>query len=149
MQNIPGHSSYLASEDGKIFSDKGRARRELSVKTTRAGYRRVRIVNDEGKPSDEYVHRLVLLAFKGEPPHNHVAIHNNGEAGDNRLLNLRWGLRSAKARKSSELSADEIYQIKLKQTCNITDEELVAEYDTDLSTIRRIRAGKIGGDIEV
>lgn len=36
------------------------------------------------------VHRLVLLAFVGPCPPGMEACHGNGDAGDNRLENLRW-----------------------------------------------------------
>jgi hypothetical protein len=36
------------------------------------------------------VHRLVLLAFVGEPPAGMEACHCNGDSLDNRALNLRW-----------------------------------------------------------
>jgi len=37
-----------------------------------------------------YVHRLVLLAFWGQPLPGEEACHNNGDRTDNRLENLRW-----------------------------------------------------------
>lgn len=40
------------------------------------------------------VHRLVLRAFVGEPIVGQEGCHNNGNPGDNRLTNLRWGTRS-------------------------------------------------------
>lgn len=37
------------------------------------------------------IHRLVLLAFVGDPPTTkHVGAHQNGLRSDNRLENLRW-----------------------------------------------------------
>ncbi len=39
------------------------------------------------------VHRLMLRAFLGEPPHKHEACHANGIRDDNRLENLRWDTR--------------------------------------------------------
>lgn len=39
------------------------------------------------------VHRLVLRAFIGDPPHKYEACHNNGIRDDNRLENLRWDTR--------------------------------------------------------
>jgi len=41
------------------------------------------------------VHRLILMAFKGSPPDGTEACHNNGNAEDNRLENLRWGTPSS------------------------------------------------------
>lgn len=37
------------------------------------------------------IHRLVLLAFAGPCPPSHEALHGDGDRGNNRLSNLRWG----------------------------------------------------------
>jgi len=42
----------------------------------------------------EFVHRLVLLAFKGPCPRGREACHKNGNGLDNRIKNLKWGTRS-------------------------------------------------------
>lgn len=41
-----------------------------------------------------YVHHLVLLSFVCPRPYGMECLHNNGNAGDNRLSNLRWGTRA-------------------------------------------------------
>jgi hypothetical protein len=43
-----------------------------------------------GKKKKISVHRAVLLAFVGEAPEGFEACHNNGDAKDNRISNLRW-----------------------------------------------------------
>ena len=43
-----------------------------------------------GQHEDCHVHRLVLLAFVGEPPSGHQACHNDGNPNNNYLSNLRW-----------------------------------------------------------
>jgi hypothetical protein len=44
----------------------------------------------EGKTKKVAVHRMVLLAFVGEPPEGMEACHCNGDSADNRPTNLRW-----------------------------------------------------------
>lgn len=44
------------------------------------------------------VHRLVLFAFRGPPPIGHEGCHNDGNAENNRLENLRWDTPSANQR---------------------------------------------------
>jgi hypothetical protein len=40
------------------------------------------------------VHRLVLLAFRGEPPTpHHECAHWNGDPSDNSIGNLRWATK--------------------------------------------------------
>lgn len=57
------------------------------------GYWRVEL-NRNGKPACFQVHRLVLAAFVGPLPEGKEVCHNNGNPGDNRLENLRYGTRS-------------------------------------------------------
>lgn len=57
------------------------------------GYRKVYVGN-----RNEYVHRLVLVAFVGEPFAGAVAAHGGtGNRGDNRLSSLRWATRAENA----------------------------------------------------
>ncbi|QZT61237.1 NUMOD4 motif-containing HNH endonuclease [Mycolicibacterium austroafricanum] len=43
-----------------------------------------------GKPRNYYVHRLVLMAFRGLPEPGQEGCHENDIRTDNRLENLRW-----------------------------------------------------------
>jgi hypothetical protein len=52
-------------------------------------YMYVNLCQEDGSRRKEGIHRLVLLAFVGEPD-GLQACHNNGVAVDNRLSNLRW-----------------------------------------------------------
>lgn len=56
----------------------------------------VRLTNAKGKKRSLLVHHLVLEAFVGPRPSPEIhACHNNGDAFDNRLENLRWDTPSA------------------------------------------------------
>lgn len=62
----------------------------LRPKTKRNGYREVCLQTAAGFQMAS-LHRLVLLAFVGDPPTiEHQGDHINGRRGDNRLPNLRW-----------------------------------------------------------
>lgn len=47
----------------------------------------------DGKINANYIHRLVLLAFKGPPPDEHriEGCHKDGDPTNNRPSNLYWG----------------------------------------------------------
>ncbi|HEV2294077.1 MAG TPA: HNH endonuclease signature motif containing protein [Tepidisphaeraceae bacterium] len=93
---LPGLKGYYASEDGRIFSTRGRHLRELSQNRTKA-YLCVK-AGDKRR----YVHQLVCAAFYGPRPDGYDCCHNNGNPRDNRASNLRWDTRKANVADSIE-----------------------------------------------
>ena len=78
---IPGFKGYYATECGNIF--KG----DKLIKPIQAhnGYTRSRL---NGRYY--YTHRIILLAFKGPSPPNHVARHIDGNPINNTLNDRDW-----------------------------------------------------------
>lgn len=66
----------------------------LSARTGKYGHKFIHIGVD-GKRYATAVHRLVLAAFVGPRPEGMEACHNDGDAGNNRLSNLRWDTHAA------------------------------------------------------
>lgn len=60
-------------------------------KGDRQGHWNVRISLGNGKVKEEYVHRLILETFKGNPQNYPVARHLDDDRDNNRLENLVWG----------------------------------------------------------
>lgn len=78
---------YRVSSWGRIRGSRGWV---LEPRKHTNGYLRVSI-STNGRPKDEYIHRIVCRAFHGEPPFaNYHADHINGIRHDNRAENLRW-----------------------------------------------------------
>lgn len=98
-KRIPGFSFYDISSFGRLRSwypkggNEGRTRKPRILKTHfRKGSERTKLISDEGKQSQVIIARAVCLAFLNASPHKGaIAIHKNGDTGDNRLENLRWG----------------------------------------------------------
>jgi hypothetical protein len=81
---IPTKSGQTAFRRGRILTQRALAGN---------GYQIV-MMSKHGKYQNQLVHRLVLLAFRGEPDHDYECRHLNGIRTDNRLENLAWGTRS-------------------------------------------------------
>lgn len=100
---IPGYAgSYEVSDHGQVRSIAridyaGRRWPGRILKPGRTGsggdYLKVTLCRD-GQVESRAIHRLVLLAFAGEPSPGLVARHLNGVPSDNRLSNLAWGTQS-------------------------------------------------------
>lgn len=87
---IPGFPGYTVSDDGQVMGKRGRL---LSPCVAHSGHLRVNLYT-KGRSQAMFVHRLVLLAFKGPRPDGQYCRHLNGVPTDNRLANLAWGTKS-------------------------------------------------------
>lgn len=84
---------YEVSDRGRVRSlhrvRRGRADRLMAQKVDRRGRLTVCLASG-GRKKFTQVHQLVLTAFVGPCPPRHEAAHNDGQAQNNALNNLRW-----------------------------------------------------------
>jgi len=99
---IPGFPMYAASDHGRVWSLHRNIERAPQI--DKNGYMRVSLHHNK-KEEKIGVHRLVLLAFAGEPPAGFECHHKNGIKSDNRLENISWVSRKNHYRNGSELMA--------------------------------------------
>jgi hypothetical protein len=108
LKDIPSLVGYRVGDDGSVWSCRrlagrgpgrgtkcilGPVWRQMAVRSDPAGYQTASLQAGplgSGKSYPFLVHRLVLLAFVGEPPPGHVCCHADGDRSNNRLTNLRW-----------------------------------------------------------
>lgn len=101
LDRFPG---YYVSECGRTFSTRLADRdtgnyawqmREMKASVQKStGYRAVMVFDDNGKPSNIRVHRLVCEAFYGLPKRADLEVrHLDGIRTNNHKANLRWGTR--------------------------------------------------------
>jgi hypothetical protein len=91
-REIPGWPGYLVSNTGVVVSTKRGRHRQLSPQRLHLGHQQVWLyAGSKASRRGIAVHRLVLLAFVGEPPAGTEACHRNDVSDDNRLENLYWG----------------------------------------------------------
>jgi hypothetical protein len=136
---MPGLPDVQVSSLGRVM----RAGRIVPASQNKhIGYREVRV-----RGRHFYVHRMVLHAFRGPPPKNHEACHANGDRGDNRIVNLRWGTRSANRRDATRhgtaaggggprLTAEAVAEIRASSSRSV---ELAARYGVSPSCISQAR----------
>lgn len=80
---------FLNSKKGSLVKQNYKGKILHPAKSDYLGHLTV-IFGIGGKDCSMSVHRLVLLAFVGEPKDGQVCCHGNGIASDNRIENLRW-----------------------------------------------------------
>jgi len=86
---VKGFPSYFVSDLGRVLSIKRSKPKILKPKRTYKKYLRGTFYKGN-KPIEKYIHRIVLVAFKGEAPPGTQASHLNGIRDDNRSVNLIW-----------------------------------------------------------
>ena len=106
---VPGFDAYEVSDLGRVRSlDRTVVRsdgalckrrgRMLTGSIGKNGYRTFTLYRGGAVKHPAYGHRLVLLAFAGQPMAGQEGCHIDGDRLNNRLQNLRWGTRSENAR---------------------------------------------------
>lgn len=93
-RRVKGFSRYEVSEFGHVrCSTKLRTRcaGHILKGVVTGGYRRYKMVNDQGTKVSIGAHRLVALAFIGDPPGKEYQVaHGDGNSLNNHFTNLRW-----------------------------------------------------------
>lgn len=157
---IPGHDGYEASDLGRVRSVdreipgvfKGTAAvrlwrgRVLKLQRLSTGYLLVHL----GKGNQRLVHRLVMLAFMGNPPPGQTVAHNDGNRSNNHLRNLRYdtvaGNNADKVRHgthhrgerqgASKLTRKEVLAIRRSKAMGVTLASIYGVSQTQISAIR-------------
>lgn len=103
---IPGCRGYRVSNTGVVESCRKRVGlgsgngtksvlvnvwHRLNTRKDRDGYIHVRIHDDNNRKLFPGVHRLVLIAFCGQPANGMQTRHIDGDKTNNKLSNLTWG----------------------------------------------------------
>lgn len=89
LVEIEGYDLYFVSDDGKVYSDKYKIRRELSQRRNSRGYLYVNLCKN-GKYKSVCVHRLVANAFLVKAVNKREVNHIDGDKSNNNVSNLEW-----------------------------------------------------------
>lgn len=133
--------------------------RILKCNKMKIGYRSVVLAKGDGNDRHEYVHRLVLIAFVGDPPSDlHEGNHKDGVKSNNLLTNLEWttpsenkfhayriGLKKARngvRHKDAKLNDDIVRIIRESLRNEESLAELGRRYGVAANTIRAIQTGR-------
>ena len=120
MKDIKGYEGrYAVTEEGKVWSY-GR-QKFLKNNQLPSGYLRVTLYDEDIKPRQHYIHRLVAEAYIDNPDNLPEVNHISEDKTDNRVENLEWcskeynlnyGTRRERAVKSTGKA---VYCVELNQ----------------------------------
>lgn len=116
--------SYFISNDGKVK----RNEKELNPSIKPNGYHYI-CINENGKEKKYYVHRLVLMLFKGECPNGYECDHINRDKSNNHIDNLRWVTHSENCMNRSITRTDIIETDAKKRQIIIKQEHNKKNYE--------------------
>ena len=147
--------SLLAKRRGSVEYVRAEPR-VLSPGVKPAGYKIVRLTARGGGVSTLHVHRLVLLAFVGEPPEGKPdAAHGDGDPGNCALQNLRWSSKVENERDKighgtrllgealtwAKLTADQVRVIRSSPRTMETYRIRAAEFGVAWQTVSKAATG--------
>ncbi len=122
------------------------------------GYKSVVLSRNNKKPKHQWVHRLVLKTFLGEPPTpKHQCAHNDGNSINNYIDNIRWATckenQHDKIRHGTILRGEKITQSKLKTKdviiikkliiCGENNTQIAKKFNVTHSLISAIKLNKV------
>lgn len=166
-KSIPGYESYYEiSNFGEIRSlnrfvkNSAHSFRFVPGKTMRQRFDKIgRAYVDlqrERKKRTFFVHRLVLLAFVGQPPHGCVCLHGPNGVSDNNLSNLSYGtmkknnsvdkerdgtLVHGEAHGRHKLTVKQVYEI-YERSFHETQQTIADDYGISQTLVSLIHRGK-------
>lgn len=166
-----GFPSYEVSNDGQVRrrvdalqgQKARRAGSMLKPKRARSGHLMVRLYQN-GRAHTPRIHRLVAVAFLGDPPGpQYVCCHNNGNPADNRLSNLRWdtqagnladtlrhGTRAQGATHGmAKLTAEQVLELRRRRAGGERCGALAREYGVSHGAVSLLTRGKTWAAIAV
>ncbi len=117
IRPIPGALGYYAGSDGNIYSDwvkNGKTRNSELLHTLKPGIQttgKYYFVNIKfgNKRCTSRVHRLICIAFHGNPPtEKHTASHLDGNWRNNKPENLRWETMTENHRRKKDHNTDDV-----------------------------------------
>ena len=156
---IRGFSGHLIGRDGTLWAPaRGGGWRKVKVsRNQQTGYAYATIARDDGKKVSVLVHRLVLLAFVGDPPPGTETCHEDNDRMNPVLSNLRWDTHAAnsadKVRHGTHKQGVEIFGAKLNAekvrvvrdlvSRGHSHREVAAAVGVHQSTVTRLMNGRI------
>lgn len=151
--SISGYPGYTVSSKGRVCSEMRGKPRILRTFYSH-GYERVTLVCAETKKrTKHFIHRLVAMAFHGEPHDIALVVaHLDGDPTNNARDNLRWvtheencahkylhgTLLQGQQLATAKLTAGDVGMIRRRHREGSSKRELAREYDVDPKTIRAI-----------
>ncbi len=146
VREIPDHTDYLISEDGKIYNKKTKLR--VVPRINEGGYHFVKLTKDY-KACNLSLHRLVAAAYISEPPNDKSIVnHKDNNPYNNHYENLEWTTKKG----NSQHAVDNGLCKKCKVSQYYLDGEFIKTFDSyseaseaigiNLSAIRRAALGQ-------
>lgn len=143
---LPEARRYAVSDAGAVRNRHG----ELVQRLNPEGYPKVKLVGDDGKRREHFIHRVVARVYLGERPDGALVLHLDSNRRNAAARNLRYGthadnhLDKVKAgtagRARRKLSRRDV--ARFRRSSPARAEELRQEFGLSVSHVREIRNGR-------
>lgn len=116
----------------------------LSPYIDRAGYIKVGLYKD-GKKKNQYVHRLVAMAFIDNPEEKSDVNHIDGDKTNNHVENLEWNTRGENIRHAFENKFINIPKGEDSGNAKLTEDQVIAIKEINESGISQSQIARVLG----
>ena len=152
MRDIPNFDGYRVDKDGAVWSRRksiGRTWKRLRPATNEHGYKFVAIRRNDGERKTVRVHRLVLLAYVGEPlPEQTHTRHLDGDKLNNKPSNLCWGTPKENAAdmrrhetQHTKISPGDVREVRRLSAAGFSLRQIAANLPIGKTEVHRIVRG--------
>jgi len=157
-EGIPDLPLYEASSHGNIRNRRTTIQLQPQLNEHEQIGRYTITVYDDGEPTTQFVHRLVLRAFAGKPNFGEEGCHRNGNKTDNRIANLRWGTRSDNQKEKvrhgarggpAKLTLEQVAQIRKRRASGDTQQVIADAYGVSRSLVSMIENGDVWAEPDI
>ena len=157
---VSANENYEVSNDGqvrRVIPNRGaQAGRALKPRKHSQGYLFVSLYRND-KVKNHYIHRLVALAFLGNPPTpSHEVAHADGDPANNHFSNLRWATskenqadkvihgRTNRGERHghSKLTESDVHEIRNLISQGDTQQDIAEKFGVSRGTISKIKRGR-------
>lgn len=123
LKLIEGYDLYFVSDDGKVYSDKYRKRRELSPRKNARGYLYVNL-SKNGKYKSVSIHKLVAKAFLTNYDSNFEVNHIDGNKENNNISNLECVSHSTNMRHAFKIGLNTARQHEKHHAAKLNENQI-------------------------
>lgn len=126
-QQLKDYPKYAVHPDGHIKNLESGC--VLAYVKMKKGYKRVTLMQSDGTKTNQFIHKLIMLAFVGECPIGYNIDHEDRDPSNNKLTNLKYIISGDNSAQSGDSLQGENAQAAILTTAQVKEIRRLHNYD--------------------